>query len=104
MAEVLTEWPTIVRTRTSKFPWAEWTDGQIRQATKGTDFDSEPKTFVQGLYAHAKRHGKKVKVGTVGEDSVVFSFYDAPPADASTANGNGHSAEAEGIADGGISN
>ena len=90
MAEVLAEWPSIVRTRQSKFPWAEWTDGQIRQAQKGVDFESEPKTFVQGLYAHAKRHGKKVKVGTVNEDAVVFSFYDPPTAEAGNGHSNGH--------------
>lgn len=78
MAEVLTEWPTIVRTRKAKYPWTEWTNGQIWKVAKDTDFESEPKTFVQGLYAHAKRHGGKVKVGTVGDTEVVFAFSEAP--------------------------
>ena len=85
MAEVLTEWPTIVRTRKAKYPWDEWTNGEIWKVSKGDDFDSEPKTFVQGLYAHAKRHGGKVKVGTLGEDAVVFSFSNPEGSSSATA-------------------
>lgn len=64
MAEVLTEWPSIVRTRQSRYPWSDWTNGQIWKVKEGDDFESNLKTFVQGLYAYGKRHGLKVEVRT----------------------------------------
>lgn len=75
MAEIITEFPTITRTRKSLYPWAEWMDGQIRQVREKEDFDSSLKTFVQGLYAHAKRHDIKVEVRTAVEEGIVcFRF------------------------------
>jgi hypothetical protein len=75
MAQVLQEWPTISRTRQSKYPWSEWTDGEIRQVRKDEDFTSDVKTFVQGLYAYAKRHNMKVEVRTDADNDIaVFRF------------------------------
>lgn len=75
MAEIIEQWPTITRTRKSIYPWSEWMDGNIRQATEGKDFTSSLKTFVQGLYAHAARHGVKVEVRTAPAEGVVcFRF------------------------------
>lgn len=82
MAERVTEFPVVARTRKSIYPWAEWTDGSIWQAKVGVDFTSSVKTFVQGCYAHAKRHDIKVEVRSVPEDGiVVFRFV---PADATS--------------------
>ena len=78
VAEILEQWPTITRTRKSIYPWDEWTDGNIRQAKEGEDFSSSLKTFVQGLYAYANRHGAKVEVRTAPADGVVaFRFVPA---------------------------
>lgn len=77
MAEVINEWPDIMRnvTRKSRYPWSEWTDGQIRRVVAGEDFDSTLKTFVQGLYAYAKRHGYKVEVRQdTANDAAAFRF------------------------------
>lgn len=75
MAEIIQEWPQITRTRKSLYPWGEWMDGQIRQVKEKVDFESSLKTFVQGLYAHAKRHGLKAEVRTAVEEGVVcFRF------------------------------
>lgn len=81
MAERVTEFPTVARQRKSIYPWDEWTDGSIWQVTEGVDFTSSLKTFVQGAYAHAKRHDLKVEVRTVtgeeGHGVVVFRFVPA---------------------------
>lgn len=75
MAQVLQEWPSISRTRQSKYPWSEWTDGEIWQVRKGEDFTSDVKTFVQGLYAYAKRHDMKVEVRTDADNDIAaFRF------------------------------
>lgn len=77
MAEVITEWPSIMRnsTRKSRYPWNEWTDGQIRKVVAGEDFESTLKTFVQGLYAYAKRNGYKVEVRQdTANDAAAFRF------------------------------
>lgn len=55
------------------YPWAEWTDGQARKAVKNVDYICNTSSFVQGLYAHAKRIGQKVKTQRNGE-SVIFQF------------------------------
>lgn len=75
MAEILDTWPTITRTRQSRYPWSEWTNGQIWQVKAGEDFESNIKTFVQGLYAYGKRHGLKVEVRTdMDNDIAAFRF------------------------------
>jgi len=82
MAIRIDSMPVTTRTRKSIYPWDEWTDGSIWQVTEGEDFTSSPKTFVQGCYAHAKRHGLKVEVRSVGESVVVFRFVPAGEAPA----------------------
>lgn len=75
MAQILQEWPSISRTRTSKYPWAQWTNGEIWQVKTGEDFESNVKTFVQGLYAYAKRHDMKVEVRTDADNEIAaFRF------------------------------
>jgi hypothetical protein len=75
VAQILQEWPTIQRTRTSKYPWDSWTNGEIWQVRAGEDFQSNVKTFVQGLYAYAKRHGMKVEVRADSDnDFAAFRF------------------------------
>lgn len=90
MAEIITEWPSIVRTRKSIYPWEEWTDGNIRQASEGVDFVSSLKTFVQGLYAYAARHNVKVEVRTAPSDGVVaFRFVSDAETNGASADSNG---------------
>lgn len=75
MATKIDVFPALVRQRSSIYPWGEWTDGSIWQAKEGEDFVSSLKTFVQGLYAHAKRHDLKVEVRSAPGDGVVaFRF------------------------------
>ena len=89
MARIIEEWPSITRTRASRYPWAEWTNGAIWEVREAEDFSSNLKTFVQGLYAYGKRHGMKVEVRTSPDDGVVaFRFISgaqvaAAPAEAS---------------------
>lgn len=80
MATRVTEFPALSRARKSIYPWDEWTDGSIWQVKEGEDFTSNLKTFVQGCYAHAKRHGIKVEVRTIPDQGVVVMRF--VPADA----------------------
>lgn len=72
MAEMIDAFPAISRTRAAKYPWAEWTNGAIWKVSEGIDFESNPKTFGQGLYAFAKRHEMKVEVRTDPTNGVVM--------------------------------
>jgi hypothetical protein len=75
VAEVLDTWPSITRTRSSRYPWDAWTNGQIWAVREEQDFASSLKTFVQGLYAYAKRHATKVEVRTAPTEGLVaFRF------------------------------
>jgi hypothetical protein len=89
VAAVINEWPTVSRTRKSRYPWDEWTNGSIWQAKVGEDFDTSVKTFSQGLYAYGKRHGMKTEVRTVDDTTVAFCFFPgeqvATPAEAPAA-------------------
>lgn len=82
MAQMIDQWPEITRTRKSRYPWDEWANGAIWQVQEGTDFDSSLKTFVQGLYAYAKRHESKVEVRSEPASGVVaFRFVPKGPQD-----------------------
>lgn len=56
------------------YPWADWTDGQVRRATQGIDFQCKRDSFIASLYSYKKRHGIEVAVRRVGNDSVEFRF------------------------------
>ena len=60
--------------RPCAYPWDKWITGDIWQATRGEDFDIEPKMFALGLYQKSRRIGKKVRAQTNG-DTVIFQFY-----------------------------
>lgn len=64
---------TIQKTRSSRYPWDEWTDGSIWRITRGEDFDVKPVSVVGTIYSKAKARGLKVTVA-YNDDSVEFQF------------------------------
>jgi hypothetical protein len=61
-----------------KYPWDDWTDGQVWQVVEGKDFTSNHAVFKAQLKARAEKLGIKVKVKTEkpenGPVTVCFQF------------------------------
>ncbi len=57
----------------SKYPWSEWTDGQIWKVKHGVDFDPKPTSFACCLRSYALRKGLTIRTARFGE-FVVFQF------------------------------
>jgi hypothetical protein len=56
------------------YPWGEWTDGKLRRATKGEDFDCTVDGFRCSVYAHARNHGYIAQVCRVRDDENSVEF------------------------------
>lgn len=41
----------------ARYPWSEWFDGQVREATQGTDFTCTTRSFRQTVVIEARRRG-----------------------------------------------
>lgn len=65
------------RTRTSTYPWDEWTDGSIYQAFPGDDFTCKVESFRSTLSGVAAARTMKVRSKLESDGSVVFQFYTA---------------------------
>lgn len=65
------------RLRNVKYPWGEWEDGRIREATRGVDYHVSSRSFQAVITAHAAKLNRHVRTQT-NEDTVVFQFYDKP--------------------------
>lgn len=64
---------SIRRGRTPKYPWAEWSDGQWREAVRGEDYTTTDKGFKSTLYGHAVRTGLRTEMFQT-ERGVAFRF------------------------------
>lgn len=73
MAETLTSYE-FSRKRASKYPWQQWTDGQVWVATEGTDFTVTPAMFRASLYRVARQYDVVVRTSIRDDGSVVFQF------------------------------
>ena len=97
MAKIISEFPTVGRTRSSKYPWGEWLDGQTRCLEKAFlgdegDFDCSPKSFRLSIYQAAKKAGVKVRtaqdIDANGRTIIyVQAFNDGPYFKGTTASG-----------------
>ena len=47
--------------RATKYPWADWLDGQIWELKAGDDFDGKPTNFRSVALAQARKRGGRVK-------------------------------------------
>ena len=60
-----------------KYPWNNWTDGEIHTATRGVDFTCGPASFVAGIHVKARQLEMKAETSTDG-DTVTFLFKQDP--------------------------
>ena len=79
MAKKLKSFEFTGRRGNRKYPWEEWTNGEVWEVTAFKDFDCSTGSFAQAAYQQARRMGKKVRVFMKNEaehPKVVFQFYD----------------------------
>ncbi|CAB4169660.1 hypothetical protein UFOVP1305_22 [uncultured Caudovirales phage] len=60
--------------RGTKYPWAEWSDGQVRILTEGVDFDSKVSSLSNSVYVYAKRHGMRAQVQRVSATQIALTL------------------------------
>ncbi len=80
MAEVLKgfEFPLHPRRAKQKYPWDEWTDGQVWQIVRGEDFDirtSVMRTHLSGIARTRKLAYRSTLVRDGDRETLVFQFY-----------------------------
>jgi len=71
MARVIDTFPA--PKTTSRYPWDEWLDGQIRELVAGEDFTSKPETLRQNAALQAQKRGGRAKTRLLddGEQKVI---------------------------------
>jgi hypothetical protein len=81
MAETITHFPESQRRPTRRYPWDDWTDGQIWKLVRGEDFDAEADQFRNRLYTQAKRRGLDVRTAkqldAEEREILIIQFYGA---------------------------
>lgn len=61
--------------RKSKYNWQEMTDGNVRIAVRGEDYSGKDESFMNSLYAYARKNNLAVTCQKVVEENgVVFQF------------------------------
>lgn len=58
--------------RESIYPWAQWADGQWREAQKGTDYQCQTSGFSSSLYYWASRNGMVAETRKRTSTSIIF--------------------------------
>ena len=76
MAEILSEGPTLTRTRTSTYPWAEWLDGEMRQLVEGVDYETSTLSMQAQVGSAAKRLGVKYRTTATALGLAVEAILD----------------------------
>lgn len=65
-------------TTRARFPWDDWTNGEMYQAVQGDDFQCGPHSFTAQLRAKSEKISKPVKTRVEQSDkgpaSVFFQF------------------------------
>ena len=62
------------RGRRAKYPWKEWTDGQIWKVEQGVDFHCSPESLRYSVHGRARVLGRKAHTAVVDDKHVVFQF------------------------------
>lgn len=76
MASVLDEWPAEAINMSTRYPWEDWTNGQVWKILRGEDFNSTMDAMTHTLYRAAKRTGLRVRVHMDRQlEYFIFQFY-----------------------------
>jgi hypothetical protein len=59
----------------SKYPWGQWSNGQIWRVKQREDFDVDAASFKSVLSQRAALKGMRVRVNTLRDGVIVFQFY-----------------------------
>jgi hypothetical protein len=62
------------RGRPEKYPWDNWTNGEIWKIVAGTDFSCKAENIQGALFNAARKRGMRVKTKKLDEKTVVFQF------------------------------
>jgi hypothetical protein len=71
MADIANDFEFVRPGKSRKYPWDEWSDGQTRILTKGTDFECSMASIQNGLHVWARRHGLIARTQRVESDRVA---------------------------------
>ncbi len=64
------------RNRKTKYPWAEWSDGQIRFITKGKDYDCKTSSIQLAARSYARSQQMKARTEISSDpEGLFFQFY-----------------------------
>ena len=75
MSKVVSDFPLIPRSNRGgvrKYPWEEWSDGQVRMLTKGEEFSTSLKVMRLSIAGRARSIGKKSRCVTDKENGVLY--------------------------------
>lgn len=56
-----------------KYPWQQWSDGEVWRITKGQDFAVEPRVMQGQIKVRGTKEGRATVTNVQG-DTVVFTF------------------------------
>ena len=63
----------------SKYPWKQYTDGQIWKLTQGVDYTCTTESFKQAAYSWSKRHDLKLRIHMDKQSSYQAVVLQAQP-------------------------
>lgn len=64
--------------RPVRYPWTEWTDGQVRDVVQGTDFDTSMDIMRGNLHRKARDLGMHVQTKDMSRTVIRFQFTERP--------------------------
>jgi hypothetical protein len=64
---------------TSKYPWAEWLDGNAWELSQGEDFACPAAVFYRTVYSAAKRRGRVAEIRVQGDKVYVQAHLNGAP-------------------------
>ena len=80
MAKVLSSFEFSAQSSKSRYPWADWADGKIRQLKQSEDFTCKAGALVAMARSYAKKHGKATRASVKRDEGiVVLQFYTPEP-------------------------